>query len=192
MELNSSIEKEFRLSPRQKTALDKLGLKTTKDLLFYFPSRYENFSERKNIASLAEGDKTTVFGEVMEASLGKTWRKRMAISEITVGDNTGIIKAVWFHQPYMAKMLNVGDKVALTGKISRNKSGLSISNPNFEKISAYEALGEGSMILPVYPETSGVTSRWLRFAIQRILNSLEEDIVDPIPKDILKNIICRL
>ena len=186
MELNSSIEKEFRLSPRQKTALDKLGLKTTKDLLFYFPSRYENFSERKNIASLAEGDKTTVFGEVMEASLGKTWRKRMAISEITVGDNTGIIKAVWFHQPYMAKMLNVGDKVALTGKISRNKSGLSISNPNFEKISAYEALGEGSMILPVYPETSGVTSRWLRFAIQRILNSLEEDIVDPIPKDILK------
>ena len=63
----------------------------------------------------------------------------MAISEITVGDNTGIIKAVWFHQPYMAKMLNVGDKVALTGKISRNKSGLSISNPNFEKISAYEA-----------------------------------------------------
>ena len=186
MDLNSSIEKNFRLSPRQKNALDKLSLKTTRDLLFYFPSRYENFSERKNIASLAEGDKTTVFGEVLSASLGKTWRKKMAISEITVGDNTGIIKAVWFHQPYMAKMLKVGDKVALTGKISRNKSGLSISNPNFEKISRYEALGEGSMLLPVYPETSGITSRWLRFAIQKILNSLEENIIDPIPEGILK------
>ena len=135
---------------------------------------------------MAEGDKTTVFGEVLSASLGKTWRKKMAISEITVGDNTGIIKAVWFHQPYMAKMLNVGDKVALTGKISRNKSGLSMSNPNFEKISGYEALGEGSMLLPVYPETSGITSRWLRFAIQKILNSLEEDVADPIPKEVLK------
>ncbi|KKT20883.1 MAG: ATP-dependent DNA helicase RecG [Parcubacteria group bacterium GW2011_GWB1_43_8] len=186
MELNSSIEKEFRLSPRQKTALGKLGLKTIKDLLFYFPSRYENFSERKNIVSLAEGDKTTIFGEVLEASLGKTWRKHMSISEISVGDNTGIIKAVWFHQPYMAKIINIGDKVALTGKISRNKSGLFISNPDFEKISAYEALGEGSMILPVYPETSGITSRWMRFAIQRILNSLKENIADPIPKDILK------
>jgi len=186
MELNSSIEKEFRLSLRQKTALGKLGLEIIKDLLFYFPSRYENFSERKNIISLTEGDKTTVFGEVLEASLGKTWKKKMAISEISLGDNTGIIKAVWFHQPYMAKMINVGDKVALTGKISRNKSGLFISNPDFEKISRYEALGEGSMILPVYPETSGITSRWLRFAIQRILNSLEKDIVDPIPKDILK------
>ena len=186
MDLNSSIEENFRLSPRQKSALDKLGLEKVKDLLFYFPSRYENFSERKNIASLAEGDKTTVFGEVLSASLGKTWRKKMAISEITVGDNTGIIKAVWFHQPYMAKMLNVGDKVALTGKISRNKSGLSMSNPNFEKISGYEALGEGSMLLPVYPETSGITSRWLRFAIQKILNSLEEDVADPIPKEVLK------
>ena len=166
MKQASPIEKNFRLSPRQKTALGKIGLKTIKDLLFYFPSRYENFSERKNIISLEEGDKTTVFGEVLSASLGKTWRKRMSISEITVGDNTGIIKAVWFHQPYMAKMLTIGDKVALTGKISRNKSGLSISNPNFEKISAYEALGEGSMFLPVYPETSGVTSRWLRFAIK--------------------------
>src|SRR3989339_706647 len=186
MELNSSIEKEFRLSPRQKTALGRLGLKTIKDLLFYFPSRYENFSERKNIVSLEEGDKTTVFGEVLEASLGKTWRKKMAVSEISLGDNTGIIKAVWFHQPYMAKMINIGDKVALTGKISRNKSGLFISNPDFEKISRYEDLGAGSMLLPVYSETSGVTSRWLRFAVQKILNSLEENIVDPIPEEILK------
>jgi len=186
MELNSSIEKEFRLSPRQKTALGKLGLKTIRDLLFYFPSRYENFSERKNIINLTEGDKTTVFGEVLEASLGKTWRKKMAVSEISLGDNTGIIKAVWFHQPYMAKIINIGDKVALTGKISRNKSVLFISNPDFEKISQYEALGEGSMILPVYPETSGITSRWLRFTVQKILNSLKENIVDPIPEEILK------
>ena len=49
MKQASPIEKNFRLSPRQKTALGKIGLKTIKDLLFYFPSRYENFSERKNI-----------------------------------------------------------------------------------------------------------------------------------------------
>ena len=76
----------------------------------------KNFSERKNIASLAEGDKTTVFGEVLSASLGKTWRKKMAISEITVGDNTGIIKAVWFHQPYMAKNAEGWRQSSLDGK----------------------------------------------------------------------------
>lgn len=184
--MDSLIEKNFRLSPKQKTALDKLGLKTTKDLLFYFPSRYENFSERKNIASLIDGDKTTVFGEVLEASLGKTWKKKMAISEITLGDNTGIIKAVWFHQPYMAKIISIGDKVALTGKVSNGKGGLQMSNPSFEKISSYESLGEGAVLLPVYPETIGLTSKWIRFALQRILASLKEKPTDPIPQEILK------
>ena len=184
--MKSLIEQNFQLSPRQKTALEKLGLKTIKDLLFYFPSRYENFSERKNIAGLVDGDKTTVFGEVLEASLGKTWKKKMAISEISVGDNTGIIKAVWFHQPYMAKIIKIGDKIALTGKVSNGKGGLRMSNPNFEKISNYEALGEGSVLLPIYPETIGVTSKWLRYAIQKILASLKEKPEDPIPEEILK------
>ena len=184
--MKSLIEQNFQLSPRQKTALEKLGLKTIKDLLFHFPSRYENFSERKNISNLVDGDKTTVFGEVLEASLGKTWKKKMAISEISVGDNTGIIKAVWFHQPYMAKIIKIGDKIALTGKVSNGKGGLRMSNPNFEKISNYEALGEGSVLLPIYPETIGVTSKWLRYAIQKILASLKEKPEDPIPEEILK------
>lgn len=181
----SLIEENFRLTERQKKALAKIGLKTIRDLLFYFPSRYEQFSERKNIINLEEGDKTTVFGTVLETSLGKTWKKRMPIAEISVGDNTGIISAIWFHQAYMAKMINIGDKLALTGKVSRGKSGLYMSNPDFEKISSYEALGEGAMILPIYPESAGITSRWLRFAIQRILKSPMSDITDSVPPDIL-------
>lgn len=186
MKLISPIEEEFRLHQRQKSALDKLGLKKIRDLLFYFPSRYEHFSERKNIINLTEGDKTTVFGEILETNLGKTWKKHMSISEVTLGDNTGVIKAVWFHQPYMAKILKIGDKIALTGKISNQKFGLCLNNPSVEKINNYEALGEGGLILPIYSESAGITSRWLRFVIQRILSSLEEKIADPIPPEILK------
>ncbi|NUQ57040.1 MAG: ATP-dependent DNA helicase RecG [Candidatus Paceibacter sp.] len=186
MTLNSPFEENFRLTERQKDGLAKLGLKTSRDLLFYFPSRYEHFSERKNIIDLAEGDKTTVFGEVLEAETSKTWRKKMAISEITVGDNTGLLNAVWFRQPYVAKMLKIGDKVALTGKISIGKSGFYVSNPSFEKISSYEALGEGSMILPIYPETVGITSRWLRFAVDRILKKVGlTELQDPLPEKVL-------
>ncbi|RJQ33067.1 ATP-dependent DNA helicase RecG [Candidatus Parcubacteria bacterium] len=181
----SQIAENFNINPRQAAALKKLGLKTIEDLLFYFPTRYESFSERKNIVSLAEGDKTTVFGEVLEANIGKTWKKKMAISEISIGDNTGILKAVWFHQPYMAKIITIGDKIALTGKVSNGKGGLYMSNPSFEKITSYEALGEGAAILPVYPETYGITSRWLRFVIQKSLIAAK-DIADPIPPEILK------
>ncbi len=190
--MDSFIAENFRLTERQKKALEKLGLKTLRDLLFYFPSRYESFSERKNIANLQEGDKTTVYGTITKAEMSKSWRKKMAYSQITIGDMTGEINAVWFHQPYISKMLKAGDKIALTGKIGRNKSGLCVTNPNYEKISAYEALGKGSAILAVYPETAGITSRWLRYAIQKILKDSALKISngnpwinDPIPQEIL-------
>lgn len=186
MELSLPLESVFRLNPRQKAALDKLELKTIQDLLFYFPSRYEVLSGRKNIINLSEGDKTTVFGAVLEASMGKTWKKKMSFSEAAIGDNTGIIKAVWFHQPYMAKILKVGDKVALTGKISTGKAGLYMSNPDFERAGSFENLGEGAAILPVYPETYGLTSKWLRFAIDKSLKNLKENLTDPIPVEILE------
>ncbi|MEK9183984.1 MAG: OB-fold nucleic acid binding domain-containing protein, partial [Patescibacteria group bacterium] len=186
MELNSPIEENFRLTPGQKKALKKIGIETMRDLLFYFPSRYESFSERKNIIDLKEGDKTTVFGKIIKTKTEKTWRKKINLSEITISDLTGAIKATWFNQPYIAKTLKEGDKVALTGKMTRGKSGLYIANPNYEKITSYEALGEGGEILAIYPESAGVTSRWLRYAIKKILRSLKAWPNDPLPKEVLK------
>lgn len=185
MKLDSLIEENFRLTDRQKIGLRKLGLKTTRDLLFYFPSRYENFSERKNIIDLQEGDKTTIYGKIADLKMEKSWRRKMPLSHAVISDFTGAINAVWFFQPYIANILRTGDKVALTGKISRNKNGLYIANPSYEKISSYEALGEGAALLAIYPETTGATSRWLRFAIQKILKTAAEFPADPVPPEIL-------
>jgi ATP-dependent DNA helicase RecG len=186
MPLNSLIEENFRLSLWQKRALKKLGLKKISDLLFYFPSRYESFSQRKNIIDLTEGDKTTVYGRVANIKMEKTWKKRLTLCQAVISDLTGAINAVWFHQPYIANILKIGDKIALSGKIARNKAGLYLANPTYEKISSYEALGQGSALLAIYPETRGLSSRWLRFAIQKILGTSELS-PDPIPKKILEN-----
>jgi ATP-dependent DNA helicase RecG len=185
MDINFSIEENFRLTDRQKRGLRKLGLKTTRDLLFYFPSRYESFSERKNIIDLQEGDKTTIYGKIADLKMEKSWQRKMPLSHAVISDFTGTINAVWFYQPYVANILRIGDKVALTGKIGRNKTGLYIANPSYEKISSYEALGEGAAFLAIYPETTGVTSRWLRFAIQKILKTTAEFPADPVPPEIL-------
>lgn len=186
MNLSSPIEENFRLIDAQKKALKKLGLKNLRDLLFYFPSRHESFSERKNISNLKEGDKTTVYGKISNLKMNKSWKRKMTMASAIVSDMTGTISAVWFSQPYIANILKEGDKVALTGKIALGKSGLYIANPTYEKISSYEALGEGSEILAVYPETRGITSRWLRFAVRKVLQNLEQFPLDPIPEEILK------
>jgi ATP-dependent DNA helicase RecG len=186
MILSSPIEENFRITDGQKKALKKLGLKNMRDLLFYFPSRHESFSERKNITDLKEGDKTTVYGKISNLKMNKSWKRRLNMASAIISDMTGNISAIWFSQPYVANILKEGDKVALTGKITSGKSGLYIANPAYEKISSYEALGEGSEILAVYPETRGISSRWLRFATRKVLQNLEQFPADPIPEEILK------
>jgi len=189
MQLSSLIEENFRLTDRQKKGLKKMGLKIIRDLLFYFPARYESFSERKNIIDLKEGEKTTIYGKINEIKAEKSWRKRRYYTEATISDQTGFIAAIWFNQPFVSKILKPGDKIALIGKIANGKKGLYIANPVYEKISSYEALGRGGAILAIYPEKTGITSRWVRFAIKKIIKNLVKDgpsLDDPIPESILK------
>lgn len=199
MNLPDLISDHFRLIERQKAALHKMGLKNIGDLLFYFPHRYESFSERKSIIDLTEGDKTTVFGRVVEIKKNRAFKRRLYYTEAIIGDFTSTIKAIWFNQPYIEKILVKGDKVALTGKITRGKSGTYLSNPTYEKVGEYEDLGEGAALLAVYSESPGVSSKWLRIAIQKILRELPKtpggstsngrlnlQVEDPIPREILE------
>ena len=82
-------------------------------------------------------DKLTVeLLKIIELKNNRSFKRRMSIAQITIGDYTGTISAVWFNQPYVTSYLNMGDKVALTGKITNGKGGLYIANPTYEKISS--------------------------------------------------------
>src|SRR3989344_6745845 len=104
MDPQSLIETSFRLIPPQKAALKKLGVKTVSDLLYHFPSRYGDTSEMRTIASLAHGDTAVVFGKISGLKTSKGFRTKIAMAEGFVEDDTGKIKAIWFNQPYLAKM----------------------------------------------------------------------------------------
>ncbi len=187
MNLNSLLTDELRLNEYQKRALNNLSLKTAKDLLWHFPSRYEEFADTSAIADINEGAKSTICGNILEIKIGKTWRQKMAIAEAVLSDGTGEINLIWFHQPYIARMLKSGDAIAATGKIQKNKNGFYIANPVYEKISPDEIKESG--LIPVYPETRGLSSRWFRFSINKILKKIlagEKNLEDSIPDFILK------
>jgi len=193
---NDSIEKIFRINADAKRALKKLGLDTIKDLVFRFPSRYNDIAEIKNISGLKEGDEAIVYGKVLTAKTGKAYRKKIPFSEAVIQDTTGKIKAVWFHQAYIAKMLSVGSFVKLKGKITRRGASIYIANPEVEKTgelpidvsdSLFGKPGRESFFYPIYPESRGLTSRWFYHHIQKILKGDTLDsIKDPIPENILK------
>ena len=196
MNLQDLIEKHFRLQDGQKKALKKIGLKTIEDLLYHFPTRYGDTSEMKNIGSLIAGETAVIFGRVSGLKTGKAFIKRTPISEGIIEDETGKIKAIWFHQPYIAKMIHEGALVRVEGKISDRKGVLGMMNPKIETVvklptgvgdSLFGEEGEAHSLYPVYPESQGITSNWFYHAIQKVMGSgILDNITDAVPDYILK------
>ncbi len=176
MDLNSQIENNFRLQESQKIALKKLGIKTVGDLLYHFPVRYGDTSEKKNIGSLIEGESAVIFGKITKLKTSKGFKSKIPMSEAWIEDESGKIKAVWFHQPYIAKMIHEDAFVRADGKVSDRRGELYLSNPKIETIvklpigvgdSLFGEDGEAHSLYPVYPESQGITSNWFYHAIQK-------------------------
>jgi len=183
--IDSKIQTIPRINEKYADALKKLGILTVRDLLMHFPFRYEDYSERVPIDELIPGTTATIMGEVTQSKLVRTWKKKMMITECFVADDTGTVRAVWFNQPYVSDSLIEGKGVRLSGKVSEDKKGLYFSNPAWER-SSREPTNTGRLV-PIYPETEGITSRWIRWQLQNFI-LLADEIKDPIPEDILKTL----
>ncbi|MBI2628197.1 MAG: ATP-dependent DNA helicase RecG [Candidatus Niyogibacteria bacterium] len=184
MQLNDLIADRLHLKLAQQKILKKLGLETTRDLLYHFPSRYEENLPRSSAADLSVGDKAEIAGKILETRLKKTWQKKLNIAEITVSDGTAIIRAVWFHQPYLANTLKKGANLVISGKISQDKRGLYFANPHYR---LDDGASQEEKFNPIYPETKGLSSRWFKYAIQKIIPRLDQKkLIDPIPNAILE------
>lgn len=195
MELETLLEKAFRLGEVQKKALKKLGLLNVRDLLFHFPARYNQFVESAPLNSAPLGASGTWYGKISNLKLGKSFRKRIAMAEGRFSDQSGTIKLIWFNQPYLAKMIQEGSLVAVSGKIAIKNSERYIANPEIETIPELPENAKDSLFgkksndlfsYPIYPESRGLTSRWLYYAIQKIFKAgILQKISDGIPEDIL-------
>ncbi len=197
MYLNDKIESHFRIDINQKKALIKLGLNTISDLLFYFPFRYSNISEFRNINTLEDGELVTIIGKVSNLKTKKGFKSKIPMGQATITDMTGKINIIWFHQPYLAKMIKDGATVKVTGKVSNSKTyGLTLTNPEISKedilpIDISDSLFNNQENIsqfgfPIYGETRGITSKWIYHAINKILKQdFIKGISDYLPKEIL-------
>ena len=167
--------------------LEKLGLKTVRDLLWHFPARYEDFSKIYPVSDLEPGQQATVTGIIEEVTMGQSWRKHMSIVHATIADETGSVRAIWFNQPYVVNVLKAGRRANFSGKVSLSEEGeMYLTHPAYEILRSTDAVDAETRhtgrLVPVYPETRGLTSRGLRFIMQNVLKRalpLKEWIPEP-------------
>lgn len=183
--LDKKIEAFPRIGKKYGDILRRLDIETLRDFLLHFPFRYEDYSERTHIDNVSAGTSVTLMGEITQSKLIRTWKKKMLITECYVSDETGTIRAVWFNQPYISDSLTIGKGVRLSGKISEDKNGFFLSNPSWE-LSSRTPTNTGRLV-PIYPETEGLSSKWIRWQMQSLIRYVDE-FKDPLPERILKEL----
>ncbi len=171
--------------------LKKLGIETIHDLLFFLPTRYEDFSKIYTIEDLIPNQEATITAEVVSIKSRNTWKRNLYLVEAELQDQTGTIRATWFNQPYIKNILVPGRRANFAGKIieSKKTGEIYLSNPTYELVSdhmRHETRHTGR-IIPIYKETKGLTSKGIRFLIQPILKE-QIDIPDIIPEAIRKSL----
>ncbi len=149
---------------KQAERLARLGIRTIRDILYFFPRRYDDYSSLKPINRLEYGEEVTIIARVWEAGTRES-RGGMPIFKAILTDGTGFIEATWFNQPFLSERIRPGQQIVVSGRVDEYLGHLCFTSPEWEPLQP-ELLHTGRLV-PVYPLTEGVNAKWLRQMVHR-------------------------
>ena len=182
--LNAPVTVLPGVGPKYAKTLERLGLETLEDMLYFFPRRYDDYSYLKPINRLEYGEQVTVIGTVQNATTRKVRDGKVTITEGVISDGTGNLRATWFNQPWISKKLRPGVQVVLSGKIDQYLGRITMNSPEIEQIDQQNL--HTNRIVPVYPLTANITQRWLRQLMHRVVTYWAPKIEDTLPESLRK------
>ena len=183
MDLKTPLSKLTGIGFTYAKRLEYLGLFTLEDLINHYPFRYDDFSNVSSALDAQIDQKVTLQGEIWSIKNIFT-RSRKILTQAIFNDGTSPIVLTWFNSSWITKQIAVGDRLQISGKLTKYKNKLSIMAPVWEKIDSLKSSKPGihtGRLVPVYPETYGVSSKWLRGKIAQILPQVLPQIQDPLP-----------
>ncbi len=155
-------------------ALNEVGIHTVQDLLLFFPRAYEDLSSMHTLEDVEDGEKVTIRGTVTNLKSIRTRKKKMILIQGVFTDSDGnSCEVVWFNQAHIKRMLPDGTDVVLTGKIGWVRNKLTLQSPVFEPGDREELLHAGR-IVPVYPQHTILSTRWMREKMALVKSAIHE------------------
>lgn len=181
MRLDSPVESIKGVGGAIAEKLRALGVTTINDLVYFFPRRYEDFSQVVPIAELKPG-KVTVKAKV-ESVAGRYVSRRLHITEAVIADANEKTRAVWFNQPYRANQLAKGEEYYFSGNYDLQRNRYVLQNPATEQVQGFGV--STARIVPIYPETKGFKSHQVR-KLLKVLLPLISVLPETLPPQLLK------
>lgn len=156
---------------RARLLSERLGIHTVTDLLYRLPRRLEDRGHLHRIYDLTHGGVETVQAIVGRVQQFRPRRRRgFVITKAVLADGSGILHAVWYNQPYLARQLPQGARLILHGRVQRQAGEIQMVAPEFELLEEGEETLHVGRIVPVYGSTEGLSQRALRTIVARALD----------------------
>lgn len=146
--------------------LAKLEIYNVFDLLYHLPFRYEDRRLVSPAARVQVGETLTVIGRITRVTNIFT-KNGKRLQTTTITDASGTLPVIWFNQTYLARVFKEGDTISLYGKVDFFNRKPTLISPEYD-------FSTDAKIIPVYPETAGLSSKWLRAKIQNILADIPD------------------
>ena len=131
IDLNKDVQFVKGIGPKKAQKLNKLGIFTLKDLIYYFPRQFEDRNNLKKIFELQNEDKATLKVVIVGITTSSP-RKGMNITKVDVRDDTGYAKLVFFNQDYIKNTLKPGDTILVFGKVKKEFKSIELSSCEVE------------------------------------------------------------
>ncbi len=187
--LEMSVQFVKGVGPRMAALLNKLGVFSVRDLLYYFPKRHEDRTRFTRISQLQHGEASTVRGRVL-ASENKQVRSSMTITKVLVDDGSGVLVLSWFNQKFrkdqFAKLK--GREIVAYGTAKLDRWGVTIDTPEWEVVTDTEDPLSTGRVVPVYALTEGLFQAHIRAMLRVVVDGFVGMVNDPMPVEIIKRL----
>lgn len=158
----------------------KLNIFSIGDLVTFFPRDYEDRSCLKEISRLEDGQVNTFEGLITSKVSEKRIRRGLTIYNVQIEDETGRIIGVWYNQPYIKKVFQIGDRYVFHGKIHKKYRNFEVQNPVYEKL-VNDKMRSTMRIIPVYPSTANLSQSVIRSVMSNALEILKGGFEEILP-----------
>lgn len=193
MDLDTSVARLPTVSQKVVEGLARLGIKKVRHLLYYFPNRHEDRRKITAVSEVVPGNPVVLHGVLENVAAKPSFRRakdgkarRIILTKAIFRDTTGELPVVWFYQRFIERQYPSGTEVYLCGTPSQNENGLSLAAPEIERATDGKEPVHVGRLTPVYSETEGVTSRYLRYLVSRCL-TLSDSLVEYLPGETIRD-----
>ncbi len=172
------------VGPHRASQLERKGLRTVEDALFFVPLRHEDRTRLTPFRSLVPGQAATCSGVIVGVSPPPPGRSRVPFT-VMLRDTSGYATASWFGWRYLARVLKRGQQLVLHGRVGRYKGAIVLQQPDYEVVEngEDERLHTGRLV-PVYSLTEGLPQRALRSLMWRLVESHAAAIDEVLPESV--------